>query len=144
MARWVKHINSSFTPLRDVINHVCASMGNGSSALPPHPKAAMVQVANGACAAQPVCSPMQRHPTHSFVGRALASGMHHMCSCPKAVGPWVGMPHNCYMHLAKMVWVLRSTIHGPGLPLPPPLLPLAPPFAAAFPHPRYCHPSRCR
>lgn len=68
-------------------------------------------------------------------------------TCAAAPRLWahgLGCPHNCYMHLAKMVWVLRSTIHGPGLPLPPPLLPLAPPFAAAFPHPRYCHPSRCR
>ena len=68
-------------------------------------------------------------------------------TCAAAPRLWahgLGCPHNCYMHLAKMVWVLRSTIHGPGLPPPPPLLPLAPPFAAAFPHPRYCHPSRCR
>ena len=26
------------------------------------------------------------------VGHAFASDMHRMCSCPKAVGPWVGVP----------------------------------------------------
>ena len=159
MARWVKHINSSFTPLRDVINHVCASMGNGSSALPPHPKAAMVQVANGACAAQPVCSPMQRHPTHSFVGRALASGMHHMCSCPKAVGPWVGMPPQLLHAFGKngmgaekhTPWARPATataITPPRPPIcrcfpPPPLLSpqplsLAPPHLLLLRHPFCC------
>ena len=36
--------------------------------------------------------PYAKALTHAFVGHALPSHMHHMCSCPKAVGPWVGMP----------------------------------------------------
>ena len=41
-------------------------------------------------------------------------------ACAAAPRLWahgLGCPHNCYMHLAKMVWVLRSTIHGLGQPL---------------------------
>ena len=127
--------------------------------MPPHPKAAMVQVANGACAAQPVCSPMQRHPTHSFVGRALASGMHHMCSCPKAVGPWVGMPPQLLHAFGKngmgaekhTPWARPATataITPPRPPIcrcfpPPPLLSpqplsLAPPHLLLLRHPFCC------
>ena len=41
-------------------------------------------------------------------------------ACAAAPRLWahgLGCPHNCYMHLTKMVWVLRSTIHGLGQPL---------------------------
>ena len=110
-----------------VVNHVCVSIdSHGPSATPllatQRPSCKRGKWAKGTACLRP--APCGLFPLFHFARRALASDIHHVFSCPKALGPWAGIPQQllvcmctwwwwpcvCAWHAISRMWVLKSTI----------------------------------